>query len=77
MLDKTTKNKIFKVAILGVGGRGGDAYGHILNAQKDKFDIVALCDKRQQRLDRFSQLFGVQKNMCFTPHGCGGGGVLF
>ena len=66
MATCTTKNKIFTVAILGVGSRGGDAYGLIINSQKDKFDIVALCDTRQQRLERFSQIFGVEKQLCFT-----------
>ena len=34
--------KIYTVAIIGVGGRGGDAYGNIIHTQKDKFKIVAL-----------------------------------
>lgn len=64
-MQTNTEKKLFTVAILGVGSRGADAYGTILNDQKDRFNIVALCDIRQQRLDRFSEIFGVDKSHCF------------
>ena len=59
-------NKIYKVAILGVGARGGDAYGKLLNEDSERFDIVALCDLRKERLERFSQQFNVKPENCFT-----------
>ena len=59
-------NKIYTVAILGVGARGGDVYGRLLLDFKDKFKIVALCDKRKERLERFSEIFGVDKKSTFT-----------
>lgn len=44
------ENKIFTVAIIGVGARGVDAYGWQLYDAKDKFKIVALCDINPKRL---------------------------
>ena len=59
-------NRIYEVAILGVGARGGDTYGRLINEHaKDKFKIVSLCDKRENRLERFSAEFGVEKSNCF------------
>lgn len=59
-------NTIYKVAILGVGARGGDVYGTIVNNLKDRFDIVSLCDSRKARLERFGELFEVEKGNLFT-----------
>lgn len=59
-------NTIKTVAILGVGARGADAYGSLINEMTDKFKIVSLCDFRQDRLDRFSKVFNVAKELCFT-----------
>ena len=59
--------KIYEVAILGVGARGGDTYGRLINTHaKDKFKIVALCDMRKERLQRFATEFGVDSSACFT-----------
>ena len=58
--------EIYTVAILGVGARGGDVYGTIINDKKDKFRIVSLCDKKPERLERFGEKFGVGKDLCFT-----------
>lgn len=58
--------KIKTIAILGVGARGADAYGSLINKMTDKFKIVALCDLKQDRLDRFSKEFNVAKELCFT-----------
>lgn len=49
----------FTVAIIGVGARGGDAYGCLINEEKEKFTIVSLCDQRQERLDMFGERFNV------------------
>ena len=57
---------MYTIAILGVGGRGGDAYGQLINQEKDKFKIVALCEKRKDRLERFGTLFNVDKELCFV-----------
>lgn len=56
--------KVLTVAILGVGSRGGDSYGLLVN-KDSQFDIVALCDKRQVRLDRYQRIFNVKEENCF------------
>lgn len=54
------------VAILGLGARGGDVYGTLINDRKDEYKIVCLCDKKTDKLERFSEQFGVGKNNLFT-----------
>ena len=54
--------KIFTVAILGVGARGFGIYGKLINEQKDKFRIVAVCDKRKERLQVAAEEFGVAED---------------
>lgn len=58
--------KIYTVAILGVGARGADAYGWQFHEQKDRFKIVALCDLRKDRLERFGKKFEVPAEGLFT-----------
>ncbi len=60
------ENKIYTVAILGVGARGGNAYGKLIMKKPDKFKIVALCDPREDRLSHFGEMFGVDKAQRFT-----------
>lgn len=57
---------IYTVAIIGVGSRGGDTYGRLMQKFEDKFKIVSLCERREQRLERFASEFGVDKSLCFT-----------
>lgn len=57
--------KKYTVAIIGVGARGGNVYGRLIKSFPERFDIVALCDKRQQRLDAFGEEFGVRKELRF------------
>ena len=59
------EKKIFTVAIIGVGARGGDVYGPLISEKPDCFKIVALCDLRQERLDRFGKVFGVPETALF------------
>ena len=59
------ENRIFTVAIIGVGARGGDTYGPLIQEQSDKFKIVALCDLKKDRLERFGKEFGVPQNALF------------
>ena len=53
------------VAIIGCGSRGGETYGRLVYAKKDMFEIKALCDIRQDRLDKYSKEFNVKKDNCF------------
>lgn len=58
-------NKKFTVAIIGVGGRGGYAYGSLLMQLPEKFEIVALCDCKREKLDYFSEKFHVASEQLF------------
>ena len=57
--------KKITVSILGVGARGGEAYGKYISECKDKYEIVALCDLTESKLEKYSALFGVKKENCF------------
>lgn len=54
------------VSILGVGARGGEAYGRNINPLTDKFDIVSLCDKNTVRLEKYGKIFNVLPQNRFT-----------
>ena len=56
---------MFSVSIIGVGARGGEAYGKYINECKDKYDIVALCDVNPSKLEKYSAEFNVAKENCF------------
>ena len=60
------EKKIFTVAIIGVGARGANAYGWQLHEASDRFNVVALCDPRPERLTIFGEKFEVPENACFT-----------
>ncbi len=60
------ERKIYSVAIIGVGSRGADVYGSLINKLNDSFRIVSLCDKKTERLERFGEIFGVEKENRFT-----------
>ena len=53
------------VSIIGVGARGGEAYGKYINECKEKYNIVALCDLNPGKLEKYSKEFGVEKENCF------------
>ena len=57
--------KIVTVSIIGVGGRGGEAYGRYVSLLKDKFKITHLCDINQTRLDKYGEIFEVPKENRF------------
>lgn len=59
------EKKIFKVAILGAGARGGNTYGRLMNEEKDKFSIVAICDQDPEKLNFYADLFGVKQENRF------------
>jgi hypothetical protein len=60
------EKKIFTVAIIGLGGRGADAYGWLIHKAADRYKIVSLCDLRPERIEMFSKNFNVPKENCFT-----------
>ena len=58
-------NKVIKVAIIGLGSRGCECYGNIMLGLKDKFEIVSLCDIKEDKLERSKKLFEVEDSNCF------------
>lgn len=52
-------NKTVTVSIIGLGGRGGEAYGRYIVEQKDKFAITHICDINHVRLEKYGELFDV------------------
>ncbi|MBR2336997.1 MAG: Gfo/Idh/MocA family oxidoreductase [Clostridia bacterium] len=51
--------KIVTVSIIGLGGRGGEAYGRYMSLLKDKFRITHICDINRTRLDKYGEIFEV------------------
>ena len=54
--------KIITISILGVGARGGEAYGRYIHASKDRFKIVSLCDPNEVRLNKYGETFEVAES---------------
>lgn len=58
-------NKIYTVAIIGLGGRGGDVYGPLIFDKKDCFQITAICDLKADKLSIFQEKFFLKDDCCF------------
>ncbi len=58
-------NRIIKVAIIGLGGRGGEAYGRYVDNLKDMYDIVSICDIDPVRLNKYKEIFEVKEENAF------------
>ena len=58
--------KIVAVSIIGVGARGGEAYGRYIHKCSDKFRIVSLCDTNEERLEKYGEVFAVPQAARFT-----------
>ncbi len=58
--------KVFTVAICGVGSRGAEAYGKRFVDFPEKYKIVALCDTDRAKLDKYGALFGVGEENRFV-----------
>ena len=54
--------KIITISILGVGARGGEAYGRYIHACKDKFKITSLCEPNEFRLKKYGDTFEVDES---------------
>ena len=51
--------KIVTVSIIGLGGRGGEAYGRYISLLKNKFKITHVCDINETRLHKYGEIFEV------------------
>ena len=59
-------HKVYSVAIIGVGSRGGDTYLSEFSKRPDKFKVVALCDILQAKIDKYAPMYNIDKQQCFT-----------
>lgn len=59
------EKKIVTVSIIGLGGRGGEAYGRYIIEQKEKFKITHLCDINHVRLNKYGELFDIAQENRF------------
>lgn len=57
---------ILTVSIIGVGARGGEAYGKIMLGMPQKFRIVALCDRDEGKLNKYKKLFDIPDENAFS-----------
>lgn len=57
--------KVITVSIIGVGARGGEAYGRYIYRLKDKYKIVALCDVNAERLEKYGAAYDVAEDARF------------
>jgi len=60
------ENKVLNISIIGMGARGGYAYGLYLLKHKEKFNIVSICDVDQSRLDKWGDIMNVSKENRFN-----------
>jgi predicted dehydrogenase len=58
-------SKIYTIAILGCGNRGG-VYANYMNKLPDKFKVVALCDTRVDRLEHLRKTISITPDNLFT-----------
>ncbi len=59
------ENKILNIAVIGLGARGGYAYGLYMLEHKEKFHIRALCDVDPVRLKKWGDIMGVPEENRF------------
>lgn len=57
-----------KVAILGLGARGGITYSAFQSLEPELMQITALCDINQEKIDKYATEFNVPKENCFTDY---------
>lgn len=53
------ENKVLNIAIIGMGGRGGYAYGTYLMEHPEMFHISAICDIDEVRLNKWGEMMKV------------------
>lgn len=60
------EKKKFSVAILGCGNRGAYSYGSLFYKQKDKYQIVSICEIIKDKLEVIRKSFDLEKENCFS-----------
>ena len=60
------EKKVITISIIGVGARGGEAYGRYIHASKDRFKITSICDVNEYRLKKYGEAFEVPEEDRFV-----------
>ena len=55
---------MIKIAVIGLGSRGKNYGTHF--AKRNDAQIVAICDKYKEKIDKVKNLWKVSDEMCFT-----------
>ena len=55
---------MIKIAVIGLGSRGKNYGTHF--AKRNDAQIVAVCDKYKEKIDKVKNLWKVPDEMCFT-----------
>ena len=58
-------SKKFTISILGCGSRGHYTYGVSMFSQKDKFEIVSVCDCNPKQIELAKSAWGLTDEQCF------------
>jgi len=58
-------NKVLEIAIIGMGARGGYAYGLYIDEHKEKYHVNAICDIDPIRLKKWGDMFNVPEENRF------------
>lgn len=59
-------NNQITVSIIGVGNRGGEAYGRYMNRLTNRYKITNLCEPNTERLNKYGETFGVLEENRFN-----------
>ena len=59
-------NKVITTAIIGGGARGLDTYGSIMKETPERFQVVACCDIRRERLNLARDMYGLSEDCLFS-----------
>ena len=60
------EKNVITISIIGVGARGGEAYGRYIHASKDRFKITSICDVNEYRLKKYGETFEVPEEDRFV-----------
>ena len=60
------KDGIITISIIGVGARGGEAYGRYIHSLKEQYKIESLCEVNSYRLEKYGEAFDVPQEKRFT-----------
>ena len=58
-------DRIFSVSIIGMGSRGGEAYGRYIYSRPERFSVAAVCDIDPVKLEKYGEAFGVDEGSRF------------